>query len=118
MQHESCEVCLRSEKEIKKEGGYLLTWGVSESEERLTACNSCYNYGIFNPQGVIAILRRIKGIEDALANPIEIAKAVLGTPFEEVAPELKAGIDQLMKPEEPPLDIIGEDGKIKNKEKD
>lgn len=96
MNEKSCEVCLRSEEEITDDGGYLLTWVDPESEERLVACNSCYNYGFFNTQGIIAVLRRIRAIEDALANPVEIARAVLGTPFEDIAPELKEQIDQLM----------------------
>lgn len=91
-----CEVCLRTEDDIKKDGGHLLTWEDPESDKKLTACNSCYNYGFFNTEGIIAVLERIRGIEDALSNPVGIARAVLGTPFEDIAPELKAQVDQLM----------------------
>lgn len=94
--NEKCEVCLRSEEDIQEEGGHLLTWEDPESDKKLTACNSCYNYGFFNTEGIIAVLRRIKGIEDVLDNPVEIARAVLRTPFEDIAPQLKEKIDQLM----------------------
>jgi hypothetical protein len=91
-----CEICLQTEEQIKEDGGYLVTWGSENDSEKLVACQRCYNYGMINLHGMVSLLQRFRAIEAALNNPVQIARAVLNTPFEEIAPQLKSGIDRLM----------------------